>query len=142
MYEYFLKTDRLILRNLTQDDVNNLVELDSDPEVMRFINGGIVTTQEAIIDEFLPYAMSYYDKSDNLGFWAIVERQSQEFIYLVGKLYLWAHCQKLTLPISVGIILLGTMLIAVFFVSVSGFWLGIPPSVMMLYSSIYSQIDE
>ena len=40
----FLETDRLILRNLTQDDVDNLVQLDSDPEVMRFINGAIVTS--------------------------------------------------------------------------------------------------
>ncbi|NJK57099.1 MAG: GNAT family N-acetyltransferase [Pleurocapsa sp. SU_5_0] len=44
----FLETDRLILRNLTQDDVDDLVRLDSDPEVMRFINGGIATTREAI----------------------------------------------------------------------------------------------
>ena len=34
----FLETDRLILRNLTLDDLDNLVKLDSDPEVMRFIN--------------------------------------------------------------------------------------------------------
>jgi [ribosomal protein S5]-alanine N-acetyltransferase len=44
----FLETNRLILRNLTQDDVDDLVRLDSDPEVMRFINGGIATTREAI----------------------------------------------------------------------------------------------
>lgn len=76
----FLETDRLILRNLTQDDVDNLVQLDSDPEVMRFINGGIATTREAIANEFLPYATGYYNKSENLGFWAIVERQNQEFV--------------------------------------------------------------
>ncbi|PSB08822.1 N-acetyltransferase [Pleurocapsa sp. CCALA 161] len=76
----FLKTNRLILRNLTQDDVDNLVMLDSDPEVMRFINGGIATTRQAIANEFLPYATGYYNKSENLGFWAIVEQQSQEFI--------------------------------------------------------------
>jgi [ribosomal protein S5]-alanine N-acetyltransferase len=83
----FLETDRLILRNLTQDDVDDLVRLDSDPEVMRFINGGIATTREAmsstsfaIANEFLPYATGYYNQSENFGFWAIVERSSQEFI--------------------------------------------------------------
>jgi [ribosomal protein S5]-alanine N-acetyltransferase len=76
----FLETNRLILRNLTQDDVDDLVRLDSDSEVMRFINGGIATTREAIANEFLPYATGYYNKSKNLGFWAIIERQSQEFI--------------------------------------------------------------
>ena len=76
----FLETDRLILRNLTQDDVDNLVQLDSDPEVMRFITGGIATTREAIANEFLPYATGYYKKSSDLGFWAIVEQQNQEFV--------------------------------------------------------------
>lgn len=76
----FLETDRLILRKLTQDDLDNLVQLDSDPEVMRFINGGIATTRKAIANEFLPYATGYYKKSSDLGFWAIVERQNQEFV--------------------------------------------------------------
>lgn len=76
----FLETPRLILRYLTFDDLDNLVTLDRDPEVMRFINGGIATSPKAIAEEFLPYAMSYYDKSKNIGFWAIVEKQSKEFI--------------------------------------------------------------
>lgn len=50
----FLETDRLILRNLTQDDVDDLVRLDSDPEVMRFINGGIATTRERSLMSFYP----------------------------------------------------------------------------------------
>ena len=33
----FLETPRLILRNFTKDNVENLVILDSDPNVMRFI---------------------------------------------------------------------------------------------------------
>ncbi|MEV5710450.1 GNAT family N-acetyltransferase [Actinoallomurus sp. NPDC052274] len=36
----FLKTDRLTLRRFTEADEDDLVELDSDPEVMRFLNGG------------------------------------------------------------------------------------------------------
>jgi RimJ/RimL family protein N-acetyltransferase len=35
-----LETERLRLRQFTAGDVGNLVELDSDPEVMRYINGG------------------------------------------------------------------------------------------------------
>jgi [ribosomal protein S5]-alanine N-acetyltransferase len=52
----FLETDQLILRNLTPDDVDDLVRLDSNFEVMRFINGGIATNRQAIANEFLPYA--------------------------------------------------------------------------------------
>ena len=64
----FLETPRLILRQLNLDDLDRLYILDRDPEVMRFINGGIATSRNAIAQEFLPYAMSYYQKSDNLGF--------------------------------------------------------------------------
>ena len=35
----FLETERLVLRRFTEADVDNLVELDSDPEVMRYITG-------------------------------------------------------------------------------------------------------
>ncbi|WP_019506333.1 GNAT family N-acetyltransferase [Pleurocapsa sp. PCC 7319] len=76
----FLETSRLILRQLCQDDEDNLVTLDSDSEVMRFINGGIPSSREAIAENFLPYAMGYYDKDENLGFWAIIEKSSNEFI--------------------------------------------------------------
>lgn len=76
----FLETSRLILRNLSDDDVDDLVILDSDREVMRFINGGIAISRGAIANNFLPYAMSYAERYDNFGFWAMVEKQSQEFI--------------------------------------------------------------
>ena len=36
----FLETQELILRQFTEQDADNLFLLDSDPEVMRFINGG------------------------------------------------------------------------------------------------------
>ena len=76
----FLETPRLILRQFTEDDVDNLVALDSDPDVMRFINGGFASSREAITEKFLPDILSYYEEYDNLGFWAIVEKSSREFI--------------------------------------------------------------
>ena len=75
----FLETSRLILRPITFDDLDNLVILDSDPDVMRFINGGIPINRDAIAKNFLPYVMSY-DERDNLGFWTIVDKSHQEFI--------------------------------------------------------------
>ena len=76
----FLETSRLILRPITFDDLNDLVVLDSDPEVMRFINGGIPISRDAIANNFLPYVISYDERDDNLGFWIIVEKSNQEFI--------------------------------------------------------------
>lgn len=34
----FLETERLVLRRFTGADLDNLVALDGDPDVMRFIN--------------------------------------------------------------------------------------------------------
>jgi RimJ/RimL family protein N-acetyltransferase len=41
-------TPRLELRLVTPDDVDTLVELDSDPEVVRYITGGVATTRDAV----------------------------------------------------------------------------------------------
>lgn len=76
----FLETPRLILRQFTEADLDNLVVLDSDPDVMRYINGGVASSHDAISQNFLPYAMSYYERYEHLGFWAIVEQGSNEFI--------------------------------------------------------------
>lgn len=54
MTQVFLETQRLLLRRFTQEDSQNLVELDSDPEVMRFINGGRATPCDEIENDILP----------------------------------------------------------------------------------------
>jgi RimJ/RimL family protein N-acetyltransferase len=72
-----LETDRLRLRPFTQDDVVNLVELDADPEVMRYITGGRATPREEIEREELPAFMS---GTGGYGFWAAVEKATGEFI--------------------------------------------------------------
>jgi RimJ/RimL family protein N-acetyltransferase len=76
----FLETERLVLRRFTMHDVDHLVELDSDPDVMRFINGGKPTTRADIQDDFLPAFLRYYERYDGYGFWAVIEKASGEFI--------------------------------------------------------------
>jgi RimJ/RimL family protein N-acetyltransferase len=63
----FLGTERLVLREFTEDDVDNLVELDSDPRVMRFITGGKPTPRSEI-------------RIDMPGRWAAIERSTEEFL--------------------------------------------------------------
>ena len=76
----FLETPRLILRQLTNEDTNNLYSLDSDPEVMRFISGGDTSSYDTIKDVFLADALIYYEEYDNLGFWAVIEKSTREFV--------------------------------------------------------------
>lgn len=75
-----LTTERLILRQFTNDDADLLVELDSDPEVVHFITGGRVTPRSEIVDEVLPNWLAYYRRSEHLGFWAAEERSTGDFL--------------------------------------------------------------
>ncbi len=76
----YLATERLILRRLTEADADNLFELDSDPEVMRYLTGGIPHTREEIVDRVLPRFLGYYERYRQYGFWAAIERTSGEFL--------------------------------------------------------------
>jgi RimJ/RimL family protein N-acetyltransferase len=62
-----LETERLLLRRFTEEDVDNLVELDSDPEVMRFINGGRPTPREEVENEILPRLLAYCRVMEKAG---------------------------------------------------------------------------
>src|SRR6266481_6307403 len=76
----YLETDRLVLRQFSEADVDDIVELDSDPEVMRFINGGLPTPRAEIQNDFLPSWLRYYARSDAYGFWAAIEKSTGDFL--------------------------------------------------------------
>jgi RimJ/RimL family protein N-acetyltransferase len=76
----FLETERLVLRRFTDDDVDNLVELDGDPDVMRFITGGRATPRREIEDEVLPAFLGYYERFAGYGFWAAIEKSTGRFV--------------------------------------------------------------
>ena len=76
----FLETERLLLRQFTHDDVDNLYHLDSDPEVMRYVTGGATTPREEVEHGDLPAFMRYYDRCDGYGFWAAIDKTSDRFL--------------------------------------------------------------
>jgi RimJ/RimL family protein N-acetyltransferase len=76
----FLETERLVLRRFTDADLDLLVDLDSDPEVMRYITGGRPTSPEELRDEVLPAFLRYYERFPSYGFWAAVEKASGQFL--------------------------------------------------------------
>jgi RimJ/RimL family protein N-acetyltransferase len=78
--QVFLETERLVLRRFSKDDVDNLVELDSDPEVMHFINGGRSTPRQEIESDVLPRFLDFYERFVGYGFWAAVERSTGRFV--------------------------------------------------------------
>jgi RimJ/RimL family protein N-acetyltransferase len=80
----FLETERLLLRRFTEADLDDLVALDSDPEVMRFLTGGAPTPREKIRDEVLPRILRDYRRSPRQGRWAAEEKSSGEFLGWFG----------------------------------------------------------
>ena len=76
----FLETERLVLRGFTPDDVDGLVALDSDPEVMRFINGGEPADPALIRTQTLPRLLHDYPVLGTRGYWAAEEKAARTFL--------------------------------------------------------------
>lgn len=62
-----IDTERLVLRPISLDDVDRLIDLDSDPEVMRYLNGGKPNTREYVesrVRASIGYRWVAYVRSD------------------------------------------------------------------------------
>lgn len=78
--DVLLETDRLRLRQFTSADIDNLVALDGDPEVMRYLTGGRPITRDQIERQELPRFFDYYRRYRGLGYWAAEEKPSDRFV--------------------------------------------------------------
>ena len=76
----WLETARLRLRRLVAEDFEWLWQLDSDPEVMRFISGGVPTPREVFEQVHLPRMLQTYQQGPQFGFWAAEDRESGQWI--------------------------------------------------------------
>jgi RimJ/RimL family protein N-acetyltransferase len=79
----YLETGRLTLRRFTGDDVELLAELDSDPEVMRFLTGQ-PTPREEIESVILPAILKVYDEHPQLGTFAAQQKTDDAFVGWFG----------------------------------------------------------
>lgn len=75
-----LETERLRLRRFTPADVDLLVELDSDPEVMRYITFGQPTPRESYVNIYMPRWWVIYETQPGLGYFAAERHDTGEFI--------------------------------------------------------------
>ena len=73
-----LTTPRLRIRQFTEDDVDNLVNLNSDPEVMRYL--GRPVPREVVRDQIIPFHLGVYQRFDRLGTWAAESAGTGEFL--------------------------------------------------------------
>jgi RimJ/RimL family protein N-acetyltransferase len=76
-------TERLALRRFTGADAANLLSLDSDPLVMRFLTGTTRSLAQ-VRDEVLPALAGCHLRFPGFGYWAAQTRASGEFIGWFG----------------------------------------------------------
>ena len=79
-----LETDRLILRRLLPDDLDRLFALYSDPEIRRYFPEGTLTYEET--KEELEWFLNGHPKHPQLGLWATMHKDSDQFIGRCGLL--------------------------------------------------------
>ncbi|MEO7292119.1 MAG: GNAT family N-acetyltransferase [Ginsengibacter sp.] len=79
-------TPRLILGQFTEADASLLLELNSDPEIVKYVHEPVLTSEEQgkkiIVDIILP------QYKNNLGRWATYTKSNNEFIGWCGLKYL------------------------------------------------------
>ncbi len=80
MDDILLETKRLILRRFTAHDLDHLFELDNDPEVMRYINGGAPVSRRVIQNEILPTFLTYDSRHPVFGFWVADHKKTGDFL--------------------------------------------------------------
>ena len=78
----FAETERLILRELLTSDVDGMFELDSDPEVHKYLGNKIVTDKKQIADVICSVRQQYI--ANGIGRWAIIDKRTNAFIGWTG----------------------------------------------------------
>lgn len=74
------QSERLNFRLMTENDTQALWEIDQDPEVMHFINGGKPNSMETINNIFLPRMKSYRNESKGWGIWQVCDKITNEYL--------------------------------------------------------------
>ncbi|GIF00433.1 GNAT family acetyltransferase [Paractinoplanes rishiriensis] len=77
----YLDTERLTLRRFTSDDADLLIELDSDPAVMRYLSGGEPTAPEDVHQRILPNILAGYERwGGDFGLFAAQDKDRGAFV--------------------------------------------------------------
>ena len=83
--EFILETERLYLRKINFDDVDDLFEMDSDAEVHRFIENNPVISKDQIVEVITMLNQQYYE--NGIARWAVVDKFTNECIGWAGLKY-------------------------------------------------------
>lgn len=77
-----LETERLFLRELSLNDIDDLFEMDSDPMVHLYIENNPVQSKDQLV-EVIEHLQKQY-AAYGIGRWAVVEKESEEVLGWAG----------------------------------------------------------
>jgi RimJ/RimL family protein N-acetyltransferase len=75
-----LETRRLVLRRLTEADADNVLLLESDPDVVRHLGRQPLPDADACRQHILGRILPYYDVPGGHGVWAVLEKSIGAFV--------------------------------------------------------------
>ena len=81
-----LETPRLILRRFTEADAPLILQLNSDPDVVKYVHEPVLQTEEEAREIIVSIILPQYEL--NLGRWAMHTKADNEFIGWCGLKYL------------------------------------------------------
>lgn len=73
-----IETDRLLMRDMMEEDVQGMFAMDSDAEVHKFLGNKPISTLEEAQKMIASIKQQYID--NGIGRWAVVEKESGDFI--------------------------------------------------------------
>lgn len=76
----YLETKRMLLRELRLSDENLILDLDSDPEVMKYLTDGVPSTIEDVRGALSRTQDLYQKHNGRFGFWAAIEKATGNFM--------------------------------------------------------------
>lgn len=77
-----VETERLILREILPTDIEGMFELDSDPDVHRYLGNKTVCDKDQIVAVINSIRQQYID--NGIGRWAIIDKKTSDFIGWTG----------------------------------------------------------
>jgi ribosomal-protein-alanine N-acetyltransferase len=75
-----LETERLLVRHFTESDADALFQMESEPDVLRYVGRKPLADVDAYRNKIRSAYLPYYDKPGGFGAWAIVEKASGDFV--------------------------------------------------------------
>lgn len=79
LHKEILRSNRIILREMLESDIENLHRMDSNPNVMRYIRDGSIRSKEES-HKNLSTMIAYYEQHPGLGIWAALDMTTNRFV--------------------------------------------------------------